>query len=192
VKDLSNMCQNIRQYPFKVRQQQYMTNKVSKCAMCSKLFGSKKKLKDHIDESHRITNFVTVNYGEAERLAHSVLSSSDNVLSVSVIERCGNILASKFKESFKKRFGVDDLARYRYSGGLAVAALSVVNEMKDIFEEPEAIISIHQDCKLMLLPMLTYDIMIGLVLERSADVVGDDTIAKKIKGELEHTLQPQL
>ncbi|MFL6309358.1 MAG: C2H2-type zinc finger protein [Nitrososphaera sp.] len=168
-----------------------MINKVSKCHICSKFFDSKKKLKDHIDKSHRITNFVTVTCSEAEKITDYILSSSEDVLSVAVIERCGNIIAAKVKESFKKRFRVDDLDRTRYNGSLAVATLSVINEVKDVFEEPEAIITIHKDCKLMLLPMLSYDILIGLVLERSADA-DDGTIAKKIARVLEYTLKPQL
>ncbi|MFL6497658.1 MAG: hypothetical protein ACJ70U_03015 [Nitrososphaera sp.] len=67
----------------------------------------------------------------------------------------------------------------------------MINEVKDVFEEPEAIITIHKDCKLMLLPMLSYDVLIGLVLERSADA-DDGTIAKKIARILEYTLKPQL
>ncbi len=159
--------------------------------MCSRFFDSKKKLKDHIDKSHRITNFVTVTNREAEKISDYILSSSEGILSVAVIERCGNIIAAKVKESFKKRFKVDNLDRAKYNGSLAVATLSVINEVKDLFEEPEAVITIHKDCKLMLLPMLSYDILIGLVLERSADA-DDGTIAKKIASGLEYTLKPQL
>lgn len=32
----------------------------------------------------------------------------------------------------------------------------MVNEVKDAFEEPQAIITIHKDCKLMLLTMLVF------------------------------------
>ena len=168
-----------------------MINKVSKCHMCSRFFDSKKKLKDHIDKSHRITNFVTVTNCEAKKISDYILSSSEGILSVAVIERCGNIIAAKVKESFKKRFKVDNLDRAKYNGSLAVATLSVINEVKDLFEEPEAVITIHKDCKLMLLPMLSYDILIGLILERSADA-DDGTIAKKIASGLEYTLKPQL
>ncbi len=168
-----------------------MINKVSKCHMCSRFFDSKKKLKDHIDKSHRITNFVTVTNLEAEKISDYILSSSEDVLSVAVIERSGNIIAGKVKEPFKKRIRVDSLDRARYNGSLAVATLSVINEVKDVFGEPEAVITIHKDCKLMLLPMLPYDILIGLILERSADA-DDGTIANKIARTLEYTLKPQL
>jgi hypothetical protein len=165
-------------------------NKVSKCHMCSRFFDSKKKLKDHIDKSHRITNFVTVTNLEAEIISDYILSCSEDILAVAVIERCGDIIAAKVKESFKKRFKVGNLDRAKYNGSLAVATLSVINEVKDLFEEPQAVITIHKDCKLMLLPMLSYDILIGLVLERLADA-DDGTIAKKIASGLEYTLKPQ-
>jgi hypothetical protein len=168
-----------------------MINKVSKCHMCSRFFDSKKKLKDHIDKSHRITNFITVTNTEAEKISDYILSSSADILSVAVIERCGNIISAKVKESFKERFRVDNLDRAKYNGSLAVATLSVISEVKDVFEEPEAVITIHRDCKLMLMPMLSYDILIGLILERSADA-DDGTIAKKITRALEYTLKPQL
>jgi hypothetical protein len=56
----------------------------------------------------------------------------------------------------------------------------VVNEARDIFGEPQAIITIHDDCKLTLLPMPTYDILVGLVVERSVNVE-DDKIVNKIE-----------
>jgi hypothetical protein len=90
------------------------------------------------------------------------------------------MLAVRSRESFKKRFELSSLEGNRYSGTLAIATLRVVNEVKDAFEEPQAIITIHKDCKLMLLPMLSYDILIGLALELSADA-DDGKIANKIE-----------
>jgi hypothetical protein len=43
----------------------------------------------------------------------------------------GNILAAKSKESFKQAFGVT-LDGDRYGGSLAVSALAVANEVKDV------------------------------------------------------------
>ena len=56
----------------------------------------------------------------------------------------------------------------------------MVNEVRDIFGEPQAIVTIHERCKLMLLPMPSYDIVVGLVVERSADA-DDDRIANRIE-----------
>ncbi len=68
----------------------------------------------------------------------------------------------------------------KYSGSLAVAALGVVNEVKDIFGEAQAIITLHKNCKLMLLPMPPYKILIGLAFERLA-VIEDYSLANKIE-----------
>ena len=67
-----------------------------------------------------------------------------------------------------------------YGATLAIATLNVVNEVKDIFGEAQAIITIHKDCKLIRLPMPSYDILVGLVVERSVNVE-DDKIVNKIE-----------
>ncbi len=126
---------------------------------------------------------------KAEKIADDVLSSNEEILSVSVIDWTGNILAVKSKESFKKRFRVNSLEGSRYSGTLAVAALAVANEVKDVFGEPESIITLHKYCKLMLLPMLSYEILVGLALKRSPDTEEKGyNIANKIERLVADTL----
>jgi hypothetical protein len=113
---------------------------------------------------------LIVNAGVAERVVDDILSSNEEILSAGVIDKSGNIIANKSNESFEKRFsGVSNLERNRYSGTLAVAALSVATEVKDIFGEPKALITIYRDCKLMLLPMPSYSTLIGLALESAAN-----------------------
>jgi hypothetical protein len=48
------------------------------------------------------------------------------------------------------------------------------------FGEAQAIITIHDDCKLTLLPIPSFDILVGLVVERSVNVE-DDEIVNKIE-----------
>jgi hypothetical protein len=117
---------------------------------------------------------------KVEKIADDILSFNEEILSVSIIEWRGNILAVKSKESFRKRLRVIGLEGSRYSGTLAITTLTVVNEVKDAFGEAQAIITIHKDCKLMLLPMPSYEILVGLVLERSA-VTEDYSLAYKIE-----------
>ena len=106
----------------------------------------------------------------AEGVVDDILSSNEEILSAGIIDKSGNIIANKSSESFEKRFsGVSNLEQNRYSGTLAVAALSVATEVKDIFGEPKALITIYRDCILTLLPMPSYDILIGLALESSAN-----------------------
>jgi hypothetical protein len=148
--------------------------------MCSKFFASKKQLKDHIDMIHRVTNYVAATASDAEKIVDGILSSIDKILAVSIIDKKrGNILAARSRQSFKDAFGVTSDGD-RYGGTLAIATLSVVNEVKDIFGEPQAIITIHKDCKLMLVSMPSYDILVGLVIERSVDEY-DDKITNEIE-----------
>ncbi len=99
----------------------------------------------------------------AERIVDDILSSNSEILSAGVIDKRGDITANKSSESFEKRFkGVRNLERNKYGGTLAVAALSIANEVKEAFGESQALITIYRDCKLVLLPMPLYDILIGL------------------------------
>jgi hypothetical protein len=63
---------------------------------------------------------------EAEKIVDGILSSNDKILA-------------------------SDGAGY--GATLAIATLNVVNEVKDIFGEAQAIITIHDDCKLTLVSM---------------------------------------
>jgi hypothetical protein len=112
---------------------------------------------------------AVVTSSTAKRIVDKILSTNDEILAVSIIgEKGGNILASKSKESFKEAFGVTRDGD-KYGGTLAVAALAVANEVKDIAGEAQALITIYKKCKMMLLPVPSYEILIGLVLERSVN-----------------------
>ncbi|MGH9989886.1 MAG: hypothetical protein ACREAS_05550, partial [Nitrososphaera sp.] len=131
---------------------------------------------------------MTVGSSAAERIVDDILSFNPEILSAGVIDRSGNIIANKSSESFGKRFEVRNLEHNRYSGTLAVAALGVASEVKDAFGEPQAIITIYRDCKLMLLPMPSYDVLIGLALEPSANVE-NNTFVKEIERLVARTLK---
>src|SRR5919197_3269887 len=124
---------------------------------------------------------MAVTSSEAERIVDDILSTNDGeILAISIIDMRGNTLAAKSKESFKEAFGVTRDGDKKYGGTLALAALSVVNQVRNIFEEAQAIITIHKNCKLMLLSIPSYQILIGLVLQRSVNAEGRD-IANKIE-----------
>ena len=153
-----------------------LTGIISQCYICRKILDSKKELKDHIDNNHRIMDHhMEVTPTTAERIADDILSSISivGVLGVSLIDRKGNTLSAKSTDSFRKSFGLafrDGDKNSKYGGALAIATLSVVNQVRDIFGEPQAIITVHKDCKLMLILLPSYNILVGLVLERRADV----------------------
>jgi hypothetical protein len=112
---------------------------------------------------------MVVTSSAAERIADEVLSSNDEILAISIIDMKGNILAAKSKESFKKAFRVAADGD-KYGATLAVGIFSLVNEVKEVFGEPQAISTIHKNCKLMLLPVPSYQILVGLVLQRDYDI----------------------
>jgi hypothetical protein len=108
------------------------------------------------------------NTAVAQRISDNILSTDDGILAISIMDIKGNILAAKSRQSFKETFGVT-IDGEKYGGILAIANLSLVNEVKDIFGEAQAIITIHDNCKLMLLPMLSYGLLVGLVLQHSVN-----------------------
>ena len=124
---------------------------------------------------------------KAEEMVDAILSSNDKILLVSIRGWNGNILAVKFRDSFRERFfGVSSIVGTKYSGSLTIATLSLVNEAKDVFGEAQAIITIYERCKVMLLPMPSYEVIVGLALECSA-VTEDYSLAKEIKRILAET-----
>jgi hypothetical protein len=123
---------------------------------------------------------MVVTSGDAERIVDNILSNIDRILAISIMDMGGNPLAAKSKESFKEAFGVTTAGWHEYGGTLALAALSLVNQVRNVFEEAQAIITIHKNCELMLLSIPSYQILIGLVLQRSVNAEGRD-IANKIE-----------
>ena len=116
----------------------------------------------------------------AERIVDDILSTNDEIMAISVIdEKGGNILAAKSKESFKEAFGVTRDGD-KYGGSLALAALGVANEIKEVAGEALALITIYEKCKMMLLPAPSYEILVGLVLHSSVNAE-DYNITKKIE-----------
>ena len=105
---------------------------------------------------------------QAEKIADIILSSNDKILLVSIRNWNGNILAVKSRDSFRQRFiGVDSLIGSTYSGSLTVATLGLVNEVKNIFGEARTIITFYDKCKVILLPIPSFGIIVGLTIERS-------------------------
>jgi hypothetical protein len=113
----------------------------------------------------------------AERIADEVLSTYDGkILSISIIDEKGggeNFLATKSTESFSKEFGVLQEGQ-KYGGSLAIAALSIANEVREVAGETIALTTTYEKCKMMLIPIPSYEILVGLVLKRGAVVTADE------------------
>ena len=129
---------------------------------------------------------------KAEKIVEAILSSNEGILLVSIRGWDGTILAVKSRDSFRERFsGVSSIVGTRYSGSVTVASLGLANEVKDVFGEAQAIITIYKDCKLMLLPMPSYEVIVGLAVEHSV-VTEDYSLANKIERILAETIKKSL
>jgi hypothetical protein len=122
---------------------------------------------------------MSVTSRSAETIVHVVLSTYEEILGVSIMNMKGNILASNSKEAFREAFKITE-DRANHGGALAVATLNVVNETRNVFGRAKAIITIHENCKLMLLPVPSFQLLVGLVLERSVNAE-DHKIADEIE-----------
>ena len=128
---------------------------------------------------------------DAEKIVDAILSSNDKMLLVSIRDWRGSILAVKYRESLTKRFfGISGLVGSKYSGSLTIATVSLVNEVRDVFGEARAIITLFKDCKVMLLPLPSHQIFVGLAVERSPDSKEEEgySIANKIERLMADTL----
>src|ERR671916_1294807 len=124
---------------------------------------------------------LMVSSDAAERIADEILSSNDQILLISIRDQTGKILAVKFRESFGKAFRLSELVDNNLGGTLAVTVLGVVNEVRDVFGQAEAIITVHRGCKLILLPILSHQLLVGLAVERGVET-DDEEIASYVRG----------
>lgn len=111
---------------------------------------------------------MRITSAHAENVASDVLSTNEQIMAISIMDMGGNPLAAKSKESFKESFRAA-ADWHDYGGTLALATLSLVNQVRNVFGEAQAIITIHKNCKLVLLSIPSYQILVGLVLERSVN-----------------------
>ena len=122
---------------------------------------------------------MVVTSSDAERIAGDVLSIHDEILGISIMDKKGNILAANSKESFKEAFGVAE-DREKYTATLAIGILTLVNELKDMFGGAKAIITVHENCKLMLLPVPSFQLLVGLVFQGGVNAE-DHKIVREIE-----------
>ena len=120
--------------------------------------------------------------GIANKISNDIISIDDAIIAISVMDMKGNILASQFKQAFKEKFQVtmDDK---KNSGTWAIVILGMCEKFRHVFGSSEAIINIYKSCKTMLIPIRSRQILIGLVIQRSANA--EDYIANKVRTLLE-------
>jgi hypothetical protein len=115
----------------------------------------------------------------AKTVVDGILSSNDEILSISIIDMKGNILATKSKEYFKEALGVSQNGD-KYGVSLVAAVFGLIRLAKNVTEEAKAVTTIHENYKLMLLPLPSFQILVGLILQHSVNAE-DYKIANKIE-----------
>ena len=111
---------------------------------------------------------VIVTSTAAERISDDILSTNDEILAISIMDMRGNILATNSKEALRESYPASQ-DRAKYGGTIAVAILGLVNLIRSIFGGAKAIITVHENCKLMLLPVPSFQLLVGLVFQHSVN-----------------------
>jgi len=122
---------------------------------------------------------MAVGSSAAKKVADNILSRYKGILGISLMDMKGNILAANAKEAYIEAFGAGQ-DRAAFGGRLAVQVLSLVNQVTNIFGRTVTIITIHENSKLLLLPLTPFQILVGVVLERSVNAE-DHAIVKDIE-----------
>ena len=115
----------------------------------------------------------------ANTVIESIFSSNEEILSISIFDMKGNIVAAKSKEYFSEALGVSRDGN-QYGVSLVDAVFGLIHLATNVTEEAKAVTTIHENCKLMLLPIPPFQILVGLVLEYSVNA-HDYNIANKIE-----------
>lgn len=128
---------------------------------------------------------VIITSTAAERITEKILSIYDGkILSIAIIDnrvgKAGDLLATKSVESFENEFGVLQEGQ-RYGGSLAIASLSISNELREFAGETIIVSTTYQKCKMMLIPIPSHEILVGFVLKRGA-AIDEDRITSHIEG----------
>jgi hypothetical protein len=118
----------------------------------------------------------------SHRVSNNILSLYDGIRFVSIMDLRGNILKARSNQSFRDTFRVIGDCK-GYGGVLAFTILRLVNQITDVVGDAIAKITVPKNCNLMLLPMSSHEILIGLVIHSSVKPE-DRQIAKNIEASL--------
>lgn len=101
-------------------------------------------------------------------IVEDILNVDDSIMGVSIMSKEGNILSSYGTDALAKKFEVD---RYDDTYGMwASVILGLVERSSRVFGAVDAIITLHKGSILMLIPIRSRAIMVGLVLQRATNV----------------------
>ncbi|HKR57441.1 MAG TPA: hypothetical protein VJR67_01070 [Candidatus Nitrosopolaris sp.] len=112
------------------------------------------------------------------KMAKDVLSIDDSIDAVSIMDRRGNTLSSVSKGSlYSVKYRITEDVK-NMAGAWAIVILGMTQRMDQIFGRSEAVVSLHKRSKLMLVPVSSHQLLIGLVVYRSSN---EEYIIAKIR-----------
>jgi hypothetical protein len=115
-------------------------------------------------------------------MARDILSLDDAIDAASIMDMKGNTLSSASKESLHSTKYEITRDIKNMAGSWAIVVLGMTQIMDQAFGSTEAIVSLHKKSKLILVPVSSHQLLIGLVVYRSSN---DEYIIDKIRTLLE-------
>jgi hypothetical protein len=116
------------------------------------------------------------------KMTKDILSIDDAIEAVSIMNMKGNTLASASKESlYSTKYQITKEIK-NMAGDWAIVILGMTQRMDQSFGSTEAIVSLHKKSKLILVPISSHQVLIGLVVYRSSN---EEYIIAKIRTLLE-------
>jgi hypothetical protein len=116
-------------------------------------------------------------------ISDDILCLDDGIEAVSIMDMRGNMLSSATSKNsfFNKKYEVTKDIK-NMAGSWAIVIFGMVQRMDEAFGKTEAVVSLHKKSKLMLVPILSHDILVCLVMHCSSN---EDYIINKIQTFLE-------
>jgi hypothetical protein len=116
------------------------------------------------------------------KMTKDILSMDHAIDAVSIMDMRGNTLSSASKDSlYSTKYQITKDIK-NMAGSWAIVVLGMTQRMDQSFGSTEAIVSLHKKSKLVLVPVPSHQVLIGLVVYRSSN---EEYIIEKIRTLLE-------
>ncbi|MGI0080007.1 MAG: hypothetical protein ACRECH_10320 [Nitrososphaerales archaeon] len=102
------------------------------------------------------------------KLSKSTLNLSPEILSVDIVDYNGDFLARSVKPNIKDTLGIDTNLAKRWAMW-TVLLVGLAKQFDDVLTETQFIVIGRKNFKRLLIPLPSHDIVLGLVLSRSAE-----------------------
>ena len=114
--------------------------------------------------------------GELETLCKEIRAADPSILSLTIAEANGDILAHSFGAGYEREF-LEKTSKVRGRAGVwAALMLGMEYEVEQAFGETECIVRIHKKAKLMVVPFASKKMILTMLTTR--DAIGIDILPK--------------